>query len=739
MPLKYFIPRIQSLLADIEEEEEKIKRLIPPPKEGLGLWGRPLPKSPFELYKQLTPPQGWQQGLREAMVPPWEAMGRIMAAEISGPPEISVGTPKFKPEAVEEFHEKYTGLPWYGKMGYEAPFWLATAGLGKIAGATRLARLPKPIRALTGIEKPRPTSAQIGKYMPTARTLLGKAPPVAKISKTAIARPDIVDDITSKIKSWRRGVAGTKALRGPEYTKRFQEYANLTDDFLRKHPGDIDGATRYAKSALRGKYPEATFNLPTFTKAEVDNLRLYGRQQVIETAKDYGRLGHRIGIDENNLDSALIRVFVEGKPPREFELKLFTRAFGGEFTRTLANLRRTLGDKVFSNFIDIANFPRAVLASFDVSAPMRQGWILFAKHPVKGFQSMKSMFKALRSEKNAQLIDDIIRARPETQKGLESGLEITRRAGTQVGRGLKAMAAREESFMSRFAGKVPGIRMSERAYVTFLNDMRSRVWEGYAPMLRKLGADDATYRGLATLINMASGRGDLGKLRLISPLLNNMFFSPRLVLSRLELPGMLMHRNPIVRKEAWKMFISFMGLNTAIVSGLYLGGARVGLDPRSGEFGKVRIGNTRLDFWAGFVQWARFFPQFITAKRKLQGGEIVEVNRRQLLMRMAQSKFSPMMGFLWDLMEGQTYMGEEVIPRDKPELARQARNRLAPLFIQDMWDAIEDMGPEGIPLALPGAFGVGVITYEQERRTPLSPGGFKGGAFRGGGFKSPFD
>ena len=160
------------------------------------------------------------------------------------------------------------------------------------------------------------------------------------------------------------------------------------------------------------------------------------------------------------------------------------------------------------------------------------------------------------------------------------------------------------------------------------------------------------------------------------------------------------------------MFLSFMGAGTAIVSGLKLSGFDVELDPRSGEVGKVKIGNTRLDFWAGFVQFARFFSQFTTAKRKLQGGGFTEANRKDLLIRMAQSKFAPMMGFLWVILAGQTYMGEEVIPTEKGELALQVRNRLAPLFIQDVWDAVEDAGPIGAAIALPGAFGVGVITYE---------------------------
>ncbi len=674
-------PKINRLWAQAEEEEEEI--------EELSAWERVWGRAKEELWER-APAQLAAAGLTGVL------RGEFPYRELYS----GVWTPEQEKAVLEEYKkwEPPRGVKGAIELGLEAPFF----GAIPTAAAARAGLLARGGRAAQ-------VAAKAIKPIAAAEAIPAKI--IQKIAPK-ITKPDIVGDIVAKIKTWRIGVAGTKALRTPEYGRRFTEYTTLVDDFLKKSPGQFDRAAQYARGALKGKYPEATFEIPKFTRKDINNLRLYGHQQVVETAKDFGRLGPRIGMDQTNLDKAVVRVFLEKKPPREFELKLFERAFGDEFARTLSNIRRTLGQKAFSTYLDIANFPRAVLASFDVSAPLRQGAILFARAPLKGFQSMKTMFKALVSEKNAQLIDDVIRARPNTQLGLKSGLELTQRAGMQKGVGLRAMAAREESFMSRFAHLVPGIKMSERAYVTFLNDMRSRMWEGYVPLLQKLGASDRTYRGMASLINMASGRGEVGGLRYMTPLLNNIFFSPRLVLSRLQIPTMLVNRDPIVRKEAWKMFLSFMGMGTAVMSGFKLSGYDVGLDPRSGEFGKVKIGNTRLDFWAGFAQFGRFFSQFATAKRKLRGKGLTEANRKDLLIRMSQSKFAPMMGFLWDVLAGQTYMGEEVLPTEKGELAKQVRNRLAPLFIQDVWDAVEDAGPIGAAIALPGAFGVGVITYK---------------------------
>ena len=40
----------------------------------------------------------------------------------------------------------------------------------------------------------------------------------------------------------------------------------------------------------------------------------------------------------------------------------------------------------WSKIVDAMNLPRAVLASWDFSAPLRQGVVLFAGHPIKGLR-----------------------------------------------------------------------------------------------------------------------------------------------------------------------------------------------------------------------------------------------------------------------------------------------------------------------------------------------------------------
>jgi hypothetical protein len=113
--------------------------------------------------------------------------------------------------------------------------------------------------------------------------------------------------------------------------------------------------------------------------------------------------------------------------------------------------------------------------------------------------------------------------------------------------------------------------------------------------------------------------------------------------------------------------------------------------------------------WRGYAQWSRLLTQLATEQRKTVSGNINKINRAEVLQRFAQSKSSPLTGLIYDMLRGESYMGEE-INLDTENLRRQAYSRLMPLFFQDMIDAIDQEGILGMS-AIPGAFGVGVVTY----------------------------
>ena len=62
---------------------------------------------------------------------------------------------------------------------------------------------------------------------------------------------------------------------------------------------------------------------------------------------------------------------LSGKIPTDSELELLERMYGSELGEALA-AKRTKGQKIWDATLSVLNLPRAVLASFDLSAPLRQ-------------------------------------------------------------------------------------------------------------------------------------------------------------------------------------------------------------------------------------------------------------------------------------------------------------------------------------------------------------------------------
>jgi hypothetical protein len=259
-----------------------------------------------------------------------------------------------------------------------------------------------------------------------------------------------------------------------------------------------------------------------------------------------------------------------------------------------------------------------------------------------------------------------------------------------------------------------GTRPYERAYVVFLNSLRADVYKKGHGALSKIYKGGAIpgkeLDALAEFINLASGRGKLPKkLAGAGKILNATLFSPRLLMSRLELPKMLFSSQKYTRTQAWQTLGTFLGFGGAALSLYKVLGGRVELDPRSGEFAKMKVGDSRVDVWGGYSQYIRLLAQLMTEERKTASGDFYEINALQSLQRFAQSKASPLGGLVVDLLSGEDYMGRRMDTMEA--VPEQLYNRLAPLFLQDMVDSMSQNGfPSGL-VAIPAAFGVGVTTY----------------------------
>jgi hypothetical protein len=232
--------------------------------------------------------------------------------------------------------------------------------------------------------------------------------------------------------------------------------------------------------------------------------------------------------------------------------------------------------------------------------------------------------------------------------------------------------------------------------------------------MKAQGAKDTEMKLMGRFLNAATGRGTVPKdLEKYMPALNAFLFSPRLQLSLAQLPlqigKMLLSKNPYERKVAARALVTFAGFGASIYGIARATGSKVELDPRSGDFGKIIIGDTRLDPWRGYVQYARFAAQMLTGERKSAYGNMNDADRGEIAWRFLQSKSSPAVGLLADMMRGETYMGKPVF-QDTTGFLQVLREKTIPLALQDIIDAYEMNGMAGVGASAPGLLGVGALT-----------------------------
>lgn len=461
----------------------------------------------------------------------------------------------------------------------------------------------------------------------------------------------------------------------------------------------------------------------------------------------------RPGYDRNNAAAALADLLhpSTAKIPMPRDLALLERAFGSNFARQLYNKKRTASQAVWDEFIAAWNLPRSLVASLDLSATLRQGAILAPGNLTDWRASVVAELKAFRSETYAAKAWDSIYLHPNYERLTSAGLDLTQRGA------VAPLLKREEAFMSRWAGRIPGVRASERAYVTMLNKLRFDVANKMLEGLVVKGLPEAELErqltGVMDFINWTTGRGPTlpgGRTGAsLQAVLNGVMFSPRFMTSRfatLTLP-VTAYQNPAIRVKLAKDLVAWVSITSMAVGLAKAAGARVEIDPRSGEFGKIILGHTRYDPWAGMQPVGRLIAQLMWGQGKSSLGKVYStddedlISKRQrlksegkmsdeefaksgrflparmnLMKRFLRSKLQPLAGEAWDQATGEDWLGGEAKPGQA--LSKDVRvnlfvQNLMPILAQDILDAVvAQQSPLTIAAAsTASAVGVGASTY----------------------------
>ena len=533
------------------------------------------------------------------------------------------------------------------------------------------------------------------------RTAEGLPDPVAPTGEVITRLTDALNNaakVNAKVQRRLYSVARSERLKGVIEARR-------------AGPGGEAGL-RAELSQLKGELPKAEFEgvRSQFSQEEVDGL--FNHLTNHPSLSIYDQINARGGLAK----------LLDGQVPTKSEIKLLDRTFPPEFVKAAVK-NRSNTSKVLDFAGNALNLPRSLMSTFDLSAPLRQGVFLVGRKEF--WNGFAGMFKQFGSEKAYQGVMDSIRNHPNYPWMEEAKLGLT-----DIG---TSLSHREEAYMSQWAEKIPvigkGVKASERAYSGFLNKLRADTFNSILEQSKAAGVnfidDPKALKDIASFVNNATGRGSLGPLSQAGPVLNGLFFSPRLMASRVTMlnPAYYATLSPVVRKEAVKSLIAFGGIASTVAGLAASSGLDVEVDPRSSDFAKIRNGKTRYDILGGFGQYLTLGARLSTNETKNMKGEIQTMGKRygsatrlDAVIRFATNKESPVASYITDYLRGKNAIGE-------PFEARQAAvQRMLPLFWQDLAEVTQDEGLKGAIKISPGIFGVGVQTFDApvDRKTFMS-------------------
>jgi hypothetical protein len=180
-----------------------------------------------------------------------------------------------------------------------------------------------------------------------------------EVSRTEL--DDSIDKLQSAIDEVEVLVPQEKETIRKELGKRFADFSEVLQD----EPNPIL-AQAIARRALAGrmKLQIEPFIEKTFTEDDAKPL--------------YDAVRNSSLLEGQMLDvfDGLNSLIFDGTIPAKHEIAAMSEVFGTDIAESLMQKRKQLGISKWETFVDAINIPRAILASYDMSAPLRQGLLM---------------------------------------------------------------------------------------------------------------------------------------------------------------------------------------------------------------------------------------------------------------------------------------------------------------------------------------------------------------------------
>lgn len=377
------------------------------------------------------------------------------------------------------------------------------------------------------------------------------------------------------------------------------------------------------------------------------------------------------------------------------------------------------------NISDLAGTAKALKASLDNSAIFRQGWKTLWTNPVLWAKNaQQTYFDAIKVMKGEKVLDSV------------KAEIVSRENFDRMQKAKLAVGVTEEMFPTTLPEKIPGLgriyKASETAYTGFVYRMRADVFDKYIEIAQKSGVDindRVELESIGKLVNSLTGRGNLGPGEKVANVVNNVFFSPRALKANVDTLTLHAFDNMsgFARKQAAINLLKVVAGTAAVLAvAKGINPDSVEEDPRSADFGKIRVGDTRFDVTGGMASIAVLASRLITKSSKsstsgvvskLDSGEFGSATSPEVVMNFFMNKLSPVAAVIKDLWTGKDFKG------NKPTLLGELQNLLVPFPITTYMELKDNPNSANILLAmLADAHGLVANTYSATANWETAPG-----------------
>ena len=535
----------------------------------------------------------------------------------------------------------------------------------------------------------------------------------------------------------------TKGARRAEMTKRTRRYMDKFEDLM--------GQGLTPEEAKEGAFVEFGGEMPDVQLVEaftttVEESKALTYRALVDFPRETGHPLTGVRALESIVGMASKRT------PRPGELKAIREVFGDGLADAI---EKAIRDKDFMNTaMELWMFPKVVRSSFDISFPARQGVMTAFRHPLLWSKSIKDSVRAfadpdwmireidkLRKDKTmygvkmpdgsvqdmefGSILDEVMGVLPED-------VEPFYHAG---------MA--EKWFDKLFLIESGPIKRSRVAFTGAGNGLRAGMARHWLNHWTRAGVDITPERleKLGALLNALTGRATVPR-GVLFDLLQATWWSPQYRLAGPQVVGTILKHgvgalprpggklvqsaDAQIARVAAESFFSFVGGGIGILSLLKASGlADVELDPRSSDFGKIKLGPTRINFFGTSQLLVRTIAEMVTQTRidPELGPQVIHPGG--VAIRYWKSGASPEFQIALDLATGQTYLGRQMFPseergvswadiaeREVAPWTSEGGQRIMPLALLDIKDAIEQDALRGGLIGSLGMVGLGVQSYE---------------------------